>query len=87
MRFFHFKNLGQTEAFIFASDAERASELFVAHAQAVGGDTEAILWRELEPQHFVEPFRAYLVDGLELEQEGVAFVDTQIGTGFPAGSG
>ena len=79
MRFFHFKTLGETEGFIFANDAERARELFMAYAGVADEADYTILWRELEPQHFVEPFRTYLEDGLKLELEGIGSWDEEWG--------
>jgi hypothetical protein len=79
MRFFHFKDLGEIEAFIFANDADRARELFMAHAGVADDADYAIIWRELEPHHFVEPFRTYLEDGLKLDSEGIGTWDEEKG--------
>jgi hypothetical protein len=79
MRFFHFKDLGEIEAFIFANDADRARELFMAHAGVADDADHAMIWRELKPEHFVEPFRTYLEDGLKLGQEGIGTWDEERG--------
>jgi hypothetical protein len=79
MRFFHFKDLGEIEAFIFASDADRARELFMTHVGVADDADYAMIWRELELHHFAEPFRTYLKDGLKLEQEGIGTWDDERG--------
>lgn len=75
MRIFQMRDLDEIEAFVLASDYDRASALFEQHLRAHGGDPDAVLYRELELQHLDEPANDALYEALELDREGLVTCD------------
>ena len=75
MRIFQMRDLTPIEAFVLASDYDRASELFEQHLRARGGDPDAVLYRELELQHLEEPAYHAVYEALELDRRGLVTCD------------
>src|SRR4051812_30842404 len=75
MRIFQMRDLGEIEAFVLASDYDRASDLFEQHLRSKGGDPDAVLYRELELQHLDEPANDAVYEALELDREGLVICD------------
>jgi hypothetical protein len=77
MRLFQMRDLTPIEAFVLASDYDRASELFENHLRAHGGDPDAVLYREVELQHLDEPATDAVYEALELDYEGLVTCDAK----------
>ena len=75
MRIFQMRDLREIEAFVLASDYDRASDLFEHHLRANGGDPDAVLYREVELQHLDEPANDAVYEALELDREGLVTCD------------
>lgn len=75
MRIFQMRDLREIEAFVLASNYDRASDLFEHHLRANGGDPDAVLYRELELQHLEEPANDAVYEALELDREGLVTCD------------
>lgn len=81
MRFYHFKGGDQFEfdAHIFASNDQRAGELFVIQLLMNGQSDGQMIWRELGIDEFGEPDRSLLCEALALGVEGVGNHDPERG--------
>ena len=75
MRIFQMRDLTPIEAFVLATDCDRASELFEQHLRAHDGDPDAVLYREVELTHLDEPANDAVYEALDIGWEGVVTCD------------
>lgn len=75
MCIFEMRDLTPIEAFVLASDYERAAELFKRHLRANGGDPDALLYRELELQQLGESANDAVYEALDIGWEGLVICD------------
>jgi hypothetical protein len=75
MRIFQMRDLGEIEAFVLAVDYDRASAIFEQHLRTHGGDTDAVLYREVELQHLEEPANDAVYEALDIGSEGLVTCD------------
>ena len=75
MRIFQMRDLTQIEAFVLATDYDRASELFEHYLQAQGGDPDAVLYREVALEHLDEPANDAVYEALDFAHEGLVTCD------------
>ena len=88
IRIFEMRDLTPIEAFVLASDYDRASELFEQHLVAHGGDPDALLYREVGLEHLNEPANVAVHEALDIGWEGLVICDANGGWSFvtPLGS-
>ena len=77
MRIFQMRDLTPIEAFVLASDYDRASELFAQHLRAHGGDPDAVLYREMQLEHLDEPANDAVYEALDIGRDGLVACDPQ----------
>lgn len=77
IRIFQMRDMTPIEAFVLASDYDRASELFEQHLRAHGGDPDAILYREMELQQLDEPANDAVYEALDIGWEGLVTCDAE----------
>jgi hypothetical protein len=75
LRIFQMRDLTPIEAIVLAPDYDRASELFGQHLLAHGGDPDALLYREVRPEHLDEPANNAVHEALDLGREGLVTSD------------
>jgi hypothetical protein len=63
------------EAFVLASDQERAAALFELYVRAHDGDPDTLLWREWRLNQLDEPERPLIEQALALRREGLMTPD------------
>lgn len=71
IRIFQMRDMAEIEAFVLASDYERASALFEQHVRAHGGDPDAVMYREVGLEHLDAPANAAVLEALDLGREGL----------------
>jgi hypothetical protein len=81
MRFYHFKggDKFEFEAHIFASNDQRAAELFFIHTLMNEESDYQMIWREVDPEELDELDRGLLCVALALNLEGIAKRDSERG--------
>ena len=77
MRIFQMRDLTPIEAFVLATDYDRASELFEGHLRAHGGDPDAVLYREVNLMHLEEPANDAVYEALDFGRDGLVTCDAQ----------
>lgn len=75
IRIFEMRDLTPIEAFVLASDYDRASELFEQHLRTHGGDPDALLYRDVELEHLNEPANDVVHKALDIGCEGLVVCD------------
>jgi hypothetical protein len=76
IRIFEMRDLTPIEAFVLASDYDRANELFEQHLRAHGGDPdEGILYREVGLEHLNESANDAVHEALDIGWEGLVTCD------------
>lgn len=75
IRIFQMRDLTPIEAFVLASDYDRASELFEQHLRAHGGDPDTLLYREVGLEHLNEPANDVVHEALDIGWEGLVTCD------------
>lgn len=75
MHIFQMKGLTSIEAFVLASDYDRASELFEWHLRAHGRGPGVTLYREVALQHLDEPANDAVHKALDIGWEGLVTCD------------
>jgi hypothetical protein len=75
MRIYQYRDMTDIEAFVLASEQERAAELFERHLRAHGGDPDALMFRELQEAHLNGPERSAVLQALDFDHEGLVSSD------------
>lgn len=77
IRVFEMRDPTPIEAFVLATDSERAAELFGMHLQAHGGDPDTLLWREWPVDDLGDPPRNIVQEVWGLHREGLLTCDAE----------
>jgi hypothetical protein len=72
---FEMRDLTPIEGLVLAADYDRASELFGQHLQAHGGDSDALLYRELDLDNLEDAARKPVEEALGFFREGLVLCD------------
>lgn len=76
MLIFQMRDLGEIEAFVLAADYDRAFELFEQYLRAHGGDTDSLLYHELELHQIKgEAANDAVYEALDFDSEGLVLCD------------
>lgn len=77
MRIFQMRDLAEIEAFVLASDQERASELFAQHLLAHDADPDAVMYREVALESLNEPANDAVHEALDMGWDGLVTCDAK----------
>lgn len=72
---FQMRDMSAIEAFVLASDYERAFHLFEQHLLAHGGDPDALIHRQPGLEHLEPEERVAVEEALEIDREGLVTAD------------
>ena len=71
MVIFEFRDPTPIEAFVLASEYERAAKMFRLHLRAHGGDPDTLLYRAWPLENLGEPEQSNIREALSLDREGL----------------
>lgn len=77
MVIFEFRDPTPIEAFVLASDYERAAEMFRLHLRAHGGDPDTLLYRQWPLEDLGEPEQRVVSEALAIDREGLLTCDAK----------
>jgi hypothetical protein len=77
MVIFEFRDPTPIEAFVLASEYERAAEMFRLHLSAHGGDPDTLLYRQWPLDDLSEPEQSHVREALSLDREGLLTWDLE----------
>lgn len=72
---FQMRDMTPIEAFVLASNYDRAHELFEEHLRAHGGDPDTLLYREVGLQHLEDEVEPAVREALGLARDGLVVCD------------
>jgi hypothetical protein len=75
MEVFEFCDMGDLEAFVLASDVERAKEIFQRYLLARGVDADDFLYRDFQRQELGVVARTAVDDSFSIGREGLVVSD------------
>ena len=77
MVIFEFRDPTPIEAFVLASDYDRAAAMFKLHLLAHGGDPDTLLYRQWSLDDLGEPEQSNVREALALDREGLLTWDEE----------